>query len=276
MVTASPLVPTPCRVRRVSKETADVVTVELDPPGDGAWSGCRPGQFAMLYVFGVGEAAISASDDPARSGVLVHTVHAVGPVSTAIAGLRRGDTIGVRGPYGSPWPVEEARGKDVVVVAGGIGLAPLRPVLREIAARRAEFGRVVLLYGARGPDDVLFRRELARWRDDRIDVEVTVDHATRTWPGHVGVVTTLLPGAAFDPDDTVAFVCGPEIMMRFTATALRQRGVPSDRVYVSLERNMKCAVALCGRCQLGPTFVCKDGPVFPWARVEPLLAIREL
>ena len=276
-VRPSPFLSHPCRIRRVARETSDTVTLEIDPPGDGAWTGFRPGQFDMLYMFGVGEAAISLSGDPACTGVLVHTVRAVGTVTEPLVRLRRGDTLGVRGPYGRPWPLDAARGRDVVIVAGGIGLAPLRPVLHEIAADRDAYGRVHLLYGARSPDDVLYHRDLARWSAAaRIDVNVTVDHATRTWAGEVGVVTTLIPGAAFDPATAVAFLCGPEVMMRFTAAALRKRGIPTDRIFVSLERNMKCAVALCGRCQFGPSFVCREGPIFSYERVGGLLDVREV
>jgi NAD(P)H-flavin reductase len=217
------------------------------------------------------------SGDPRRAAVVVHTTRAVGSVTRAMAELRTGATLGVRGPFGTPWPLDAAAGRDVVLVAGGIGLAPLRPVLHEIAARRRDFGRVALLYGAREPEDLLFGRQLARWRDRAgVAVGVTVDHARPGWAGHVGVVTALLPGAPFTPGDAVAFVCGPEIMMRFAADALRGRGVPEDRIFVSMERNMKCATGVCGHCQFGPAFVCKDGPVFAWPRIRGLLAMREV
>lgn len=271
---ASPTLPRPCRVRRVEAETYDTFTLELEaPPGAAP----RPGQFNMLYAFGVGEVPISLSGDPARAGVFVHTTRAVGAVTRAMRGLRRGAALGVRGPFGRSWPLEEAAGKDVVLVAGGIGLAPLRPALYEILSRRWDFGRVALLYGTRSPDDILFRRELERWRGSfGLEVDVTVDRATAAWRGDVGVVTALLPRAPFEPGNTVAFVCGPEVMMRFAVDALRKRGVPTGRIFVSLERNMKCAVGLCGRCQFGPTFVCRDGPVFSWERIGRLLELREV
>ena len=268
----SPLLPVPAPVRRALRDTHDTFTLELEPPERPAFS---PGQFAMLYVFGVGEVPISYSGDP-RAPRIVHTTRAVGPVTRAMAKLRRGDVLGVRGPFGRGWPVDEAAGGDVVLVAGGIGLAPLRPVLFAIAARRADFGRVALLYGARSPADLLFRRDLERWRaGSGIEIGITVDHGARTWAGNIGVVTELVAHVRFDPARTTAMVCGPEIMMRFAATALRARGVPAARVWTSLERNMKCAAGLCGRCQLGDVFVCKDGPVFSWDRAEPLLAVRE-
>jgi NAD(P)H-flavin reductase len=268
------MVPRPSRIRRVRRESAETFTLELAADDVAPFA---PGQFNMLYVFGVGEAAISLSGDPARPDTLVHTTRAVGTVTRAMQRLHRGAALGVRGPFGTGWPLAEARGKDVVLIAGGIGLAPLRPVLYAIVARRREFGRVTLLYGARGPEDVLYGRELERWRDrGAITVAVTLDHATRGWVGDVGVVTTLVPRASFDPTNVVALVCGPEIMMRFAAQALAARGVPDERIFVSLERNMKCALGWCGHCQLGPAFVCKDGPVFPYARVQRLLTVREL
>ena len=272
---AAPLLPRPCRVRRVVRETRDTFSLEIEADaGDG---GFRPGQFNMLYAFGAGEVPISVSGARRGSRMLVHTIREVGSVTQALARLRAGGGIGVRGPFGRPWPIEEAAGRDVVVVAGGIGLAPLRPLLDEIVARRRDFGQVVLLYGARNPEDVLFRRGLERWRESSgVAVSVTVDHAARGWPGDVGVVTALLPRASFDGPNAVAFVCGPEVMMRFAADALRRRGVSDERIFVSMERNMKCAVGFCGHCQFGPSFVCKDGPVFPYREVSGLLSLREV
>jgi NAD(P)H-flavin reductase len=270
---AAPMVPRPAKIRRVVRETAETFTLEL--PADGA-TPFLPGQFNMLYVFGVGEVAISISGDPARRDRVVHTTRAVGTVTRAMQRLRRGAALGVRGPFGVGWPVGEARGKDVVLVAGGIGLAPLRPVVYAILTQRPEFGRVALLYGARGPEDILYGAEIERWRARGIAVEVTVDHATHGWAGDVGVVTSLVPRVTFDPTNTIAMVCGPEIMMRFAAQALAARGVPEAQISVSLERNMKCALGWCGHCQLGPAFVCKDGPVFPYPRVRNALTVREL
>jgi NAD(P)H-flavin reductase len=268
------MVPSPCRVRRAVAETHDTFTLELDAPTGSRF---QAGQFNMLYVFGVGEVPISMSGDPGRHAMLVHTTRQVGAVTRAMSRLRRGAALGVRGPFGTAWPLDLAAGRDLVLVAGGIGLAPLRPVLYAVAARRADFGNVVLLYGTRTPEDVLYRRELEDWRAGaRIAISVTVDRATRGWPGEVGVVTRLIARAGFDAGSAIAFVCGPEIMMRYAADALGRRGVEEDRVFVSLERNMKCAVGFCGHCQLGPAFVCRDGPVFPYARVQHLLALREI
>ncbi len=275
--TVDPMIPRPYRVVRRVRETRDTFTLVLEPEHPGEGHPFAPGQFNMLYVFGVGEVPISISGDPGDPHRLVHTTRAVGPVTTAITRLRPGDVLGVRGPYGSHWPLEHAVGKDIVIVAGGIGLAPLRPTIYQILAQREKFGRVVVLYGARTPADLLYRRELRAWRA-RLDVDVlvTVDRATEDWHGHVGVVTALIPYAAFDVHDAVAFVCGPEIMMRYTVAALQQRGMPDEAIYISMERNMKCAVGFCGHCQYGPFFICKDGPVFSYDRVRWLFQRREV
>jgi len=269
-----PLMPVPCRVHRVARETYDTFTLVLEVASPPRF---RAGQFAMLYVFGVGEVPISFSGDPTEGRPIMHTTREVGTVTSAMRRLRKGAALGIRGPYGRPWPLDQARGLDLVLVAGGIGLAPLRSAIYEIVARRDDFGRVVLLYGARSPADVLFARELERWRHrSRIESLVTVDHASRSWTGNVGVVTSLIPRLAIDPERTLALICGPELMLRFAASALRATGVGEERIFASLERSMKCAVGLCGRCQLGPSFVCKDGPVFPYDRVRRLLEIREV
>jgi NAD(P)H-flavin reductase len=270
------MVPEPFRVVRRRRETADTWTLELEPvAGDGLAP--APGQFTMLYVFGIGEVPISASGDPARSESLQHTVRVVGAVTKAICAARRGDVIGVRGPFGTAWPLDEAVGADVVIVAGGIGLAPLRPALYHVLAHRAEYGKVALLYGGRTPEDLLYRRELERWRGRLdVDVDVTVDAATGAWRGKVGVVTKLIPRAVFDQQSAVAFVCGPGIMMQFTAQALLERGVRPECIYVSMERNMRCGVGHCGHCQYGPTLICRDGPVYRYDVLAPLLGVREL
>lgn len=257
------------------RETHDTFTLEIEP-ARGALA-FRPGQFNMVYAFGAGEVPLSLSGDPGKPGRVVHTTREVGAVTRALGRLRVGAALGVRGPFGRAWPLDAAVGRDVVVAAGGIGLAPLRPLLHEIAARRREFARVVLLYGTRSPEDLLFRRQLERWVESAgLTLSITVDHATRGWPGNVGVVTALVPLAPFDGARTTAFVCGPEVMMRLMADALGRRGVSDDHIHVSLERNMKCALGFCGHCQLGPEFVCKEGPVFPWSRVRHLLTVREV
>jgi NAD(P)H-flavin reductase len=271
------LVPRPYRVRRYRKETHDTFTLDLVPAGDDGDFSFLPGQFNMLYVFGVGEAAISVSGDPAKPRTLVHTIRAVGSVTKVLRNLKPDQQIGVRGPFGTHWPLEEAVGKDVVVVAGGIGLAPLRPALYHLLKNRKNYGRVTLLYGTRTSDDILYQRELERWRSRfDLEVDVTVDRCTGSWHGNVGVVTTLIPRAAFDPSHTVAMICGPEVMMRFTVMELQKRGVATGSIYVSMERAMKCGVGLCGHCQFGPYFVCRDGPVFCFEDIAGFFALREI
>jgi NAD(P)H-flavin reductase len=274
---AQPMLPEVWRIGSTRRETYDTFTVELQHSGNGRALTFAPGQFNMLYMFGVGEVPISISGDPTRPETLVHTIRAVGPVTAAMSRQKRGQAFGVRGPYGTAWPVQAARGKDVVIAAGGIGLAPLRPALYHLLAHRDDYGRVILLYGARTPRDLLFRNDLEQWRGRLdVEVEVTVDTAQEDWRGDVGLVTSLLPRARFDPTHAVAMICGPEIMMRFTVLGLAGMGLPQANIYVSMERNMKCALGYCGHCQFGPTFICKDGPVFPFDRIERLLAIREV
>jgi NAD(P)H-flavin reductase len=272
-----PMLPSPYRVKRVTKETADTFTMELVPQNGRDLIRYAPGQFNMLYVYGVGEVPISISGDPSKSGVMVHTTRAVGTVTRAMSAMKRNAILGLRGPYGTPWPVDEAQGHDIVIIAGGIGLAPLRPAMHHLLANRSKYRKVVLLYGARTPDDLLYRAELERWRAHfDLEVAVTVDRATPGWRGTVGVVTRLIGRAPFDPHDTMAMICGPEAMIRFTTMELRQRGIGVDRIYVSMERNMKCGIGLCGHCQFGPKFVCNDGPVFRYSDVKDLLAKWEI
>jgi len=264
-------------VVRKNNDTHDTFTLELTPVDGGESMSFLPGQFNMLYVFGVGEVPISISGDPHQTDRLVHTIREVGTVTKAIRALRVGDTIGVRGPYGAAWPVAAAEGEDLVILAGGIGLAPLRPVVYSVLHKRRRFGRVALLYGTRAPRDLLYTKEVQRWRSRfDLEVEITVDRAIRPWRGNVGVVTTLIPRANFDPRQTIAMICGPEIMMRFSIMDLRKVGVPEEKIYVSMERNMKCGIGLCGHCQCGKYFVCKDGPVFTYPQVKRLMSIREI
>ena len=270
------IVPERFRVTERRRETPDTWTLELEGVDRPAGLPFRPGQFTMLYAFGTGEIPISISGDPARPERLVHTVRAVGAASAAICDTEPGSMLGVRGPFGSHWPVEHAAGRHVLVVAGGVGLAPLRPVVYDVLAARDRLAGATLLYGGREPSQLLFGEELDDWRAQGLDVEVTVDIASAGWDGSVGVVTKLIERTEFDPATAVAFLCGPEAMMRFSAEALIDRGVAPDRVHVSMERNMKCAVGHCGHCQLGPEFVCRDGPVFTFERMRTAFTVREV
>jgi NAD(P)H-flavin reductase len=268
------IMPRPWRVAAAERESADTVTLALEPPAPFAF---QPGQFNMLYVPGVGEVPISISSDPAERSRIRHTIRDVGMVTRALCAAAPGEHVGVRGPYGTSWPLASAEGGDLVVVAGGIGLPPLRPAVYRALRRRDRYQRLILLYGARTPHDLLFTGELAGWRS-RFDVtvEVTVDAAEPGWHGNVGVVPDLIGRAAFDPARTTAFMVGPEIMMRFAVRALTGAGVPDDRVYLSLERNMQCAAALCGHCQIGPYLVCRDGPVLSYRQIARWMNVREL
>ena len=273
---APPMWPARYLVAARIQETYDTVTLLLRPV-DRPIRTPRPGQFTMLYAFGVGEVPVSVSGIGEAPGqVLVQTIRAVGAVTRALCATTPGDMIGVRGPFGTDWRVSAADGRDLLIVAGGIGLAPLRPVVLAALAAQARYGRVVLLVGARSPADLVFTRELEVWRRRGGDVRVTVDHGDVDWDGRVGLVTGLIHDAIADPARTTGFVCGPEIMMRLSAKALVDAGIPARDIRVSLERNMRCGVALCGHCQLGPLLVCRDGPVVSYAEATPLLAIKEL
>lgn len=281
-MTTEPLMPVPHRVVAWRRETADVATLELVPIDEGP-APFRAGQFNMLTAFGVGEAAISISGAPDAEGPLRHTIRDVGPVTHALCEVQPGEVIGVRGPFGSDWGTGELAG-DVVVMAGGIGLAPLRGAVDELlravaipeADRPGACTRVFVLVGARQPDQILFPDDLRRWSEAGARVAVTVDVATPSWGGRVGLVTTLLDGAGFEPSGATALLCGPEVMMRFSARALTDLGVDPARILVSLERNMQCGLGWCGHCQLGPFLLCRDGPVLPYGgSVARLLAERE-
>lgn len=274
---ADPMVPNPYRVGQVWKETSDTFTLALEPAHSAACGRFSPGQFSMLYVFGVGELPISISGDPGEPDRLIYTVRSVGQATHALVSRKPGETVGVRGPFGGCWPLAEARGKDVVLVAGGLGLAPLRPAIYQVLRHREDYGRLIVLYGGRSPRDLLYGKELAAWgRQPDTQVLSTVDYGGLGWRGHVGVVTTLFRYVRLQPDRMVAMLCGPEIMMRFVTRELESRGLQESDIYLSMERNMKCAVGFCGHCQYGPYFICKDGPVFPYSSIRSLLEKYEM
>ncbi|WP_083874075.1 FAD/NAD(P)-binding protein [Nocardia paucivorans] len=267
----------PYRVTNRIPQTQDTTTLVLEPL-DRAAPRFRAGQFMMLYSYGVGEIAISISGDPtARGTALEHTIRAVGAVSTALRNTPVGGAVGVRGPFGVGWDPESAIGRDLVLVGGGVGLAPLRPAVLGVLAARDAYRRVVLVTGARTPADILFRRDQDDWEaDDRIELHRTVDHPAPGWTGPIGFVTEPLARLAPEPGRTTAFLCGPEPMMRFCSRTLLGKGVAATDIRVSLERNMQCGIGRCGHCQLGPLLVCRDGPVVDYAVAGPLLAVQEL
>lgn len=273
-----PMIPFRMRVMKTFWETEDVFSIDLQPVDEAVKTfQFQPGQFNMLYAFGAGEAAISISSDSSKIGSISHTIHKVGYVTGKLSQLKKGDMVAIRGPFGSHWPVDEATGKDICIVAGGIGLAPLRPSVYHILKHRKKYGRIFILYGARTPGDLLFRVELEQWsKKHNVDVEVTVDRADSTWRGQVGIVTTLIELLKLDPQNTVAMVCGPELMMKFCIDELLDKGLPISSIYLSMERNMKCAIGFCGHCQLLPRFICKDGPVFNFKQVEKFFNVWEV
>jgi NAD(P)H-flavin reductase len=269
----------PVSIRRVTREVEGVATYHIgfDDPATSAAFRYLPGQFNMLYLPGIGEAPISISGDHPADGTLAHTVRVAGNTTRALAELGQGGCLGLRGPFGAPWPLEECQGRDVVLVAGGIGLAPLRPVVYALLARRRRYGRLSLLYGARTPDSLLFAGEFEDWTNRGLNLFSTVDRSTPRWLGNVGVVTLLLDRLRpLDPANTLLLVCGPELMMRYVVRSALDRGLEEPQIWLSLERNMQCAVGHCGHCQLGPAFVCKDGPVFRHDRIGRYLEVEAL
>lgn len=269
------MTPSLFKVNQRTEEINKTFTLHLIPQDGNAASPFRPGQFNMLYSFGAGEVPISHSGSPDEGGAWTHTIRSVGPVTQGLECLREGDIIGVRGPFGYGWPMEAANGLDLVIVAGGLGLAPLRPAIYSFLSSNTKIRSLRLFYGARKPSEVLYRKEIANW-SKHFPVHVTVDYADEDWDGSVGVVTNLLSAATLNPKKTLAFICGPEVMMRFTVQELLKQGLERSSIYLSMERNMKCATGHCGHCQWGPEFICRDGPVFEYGKVEKWFQIREL
>ncbi len=273
-----PMRPVLVKVADVTRETRDTHTVTTEATDGESLPRFEPGQFSMLYIYGVGEAPISISGDAHDPGRLVYTIRSVGAVSKALTSRHAGDCITMRGPFGTNWPVQAAKGGDVLLVAGGIGLAPLRPVIYHILRHRTDYGRLVILYGARSPKELLFGKELRNWaKFPDTQVLTTVDYGAPSWRGNVGVVTKLFRLAKLQPERSLAMMCGPEIMMRLSVRELQARKIADEQIYLSMERNMKCAAGFCGHCQMGPYFVCKDGPVFPYSKMRSWMGgLREL
>lgn len=265
------------RVVDKNAENKDLVTFTYEPTTEASIEPIQPGQFNMLYAFGVGEIPISVSSVLADQKEIIHTIQDVGAVSHALCSMNIGDEIGVRGPFGSVWPVETAKYKDIIIMSGGVGFAPLKPVIELIANDRDNYGEVNFLYGTRNPVSIIFHQDVISLQSDpSINFLITVDHSFSNWRGNVGVVTSLIEKSTFDPEHTIGFVCGPEIMMRYGAYALSDAGLNDQNIFLSMERNMKCALGQCGRCQYGPFFVCKEGPVFQFSTIKDSMRIREL
>lgn len=266
-----PMLPRAAVIESVAPEAYGLSTFSLSfvDPAERAAFHFHPGQFNMLYLPGFGEVAISISSDPAEPATMGHTIRYAGSVTRALGRLRAGDMLGARGPYGSHWPMEQSKGNNLVIVAGGIGLAPLRPVILHVLRNRDDYGRVVLLYGARTPADLLYTGEFEPWQERGIEVHVTVDLADENWKRQVGVVPQLFYRIRVDHKKSFVMTCGPEIMMRFVIYEALARRIPHEAIFISMERNMKCAIGFCGHCQFGPTFICRQGPVLNFAAVEP-------
>jgi NAD(P)H-flavin reductase len=275
--TTDPMIPELFKIISHNNETADTFTIKLQPVNATQKFAFQPGQFCMLHAFGVGESAISISGDPAEKNVITHTIKRVGSVTKIIEALQLGAIIGVRGPFGRPWPVQATVGKNIVIVAGGIGLAPLRPMIYHILANRNQYQKVWLFYGARTPKDVIYDHEISTWRKrGEMNVQLTVDKGSLLWRGKVGTVTALMEKNQIEVTNTLALVCGPEIMIHFSVLSLEKMGFSKEAIYVSMERNMQCGVGYCGHCLCGSKFICKDGPVFKYSEAEQLLKVREL
>jgi len=274
---ADPMVPQVAVVEGIQYETLDTATYKLSFTDPAVAERYRflPGQFNMLHLPGFGEVAISISSDPGQPATLLHTIRQAGNVTGAISRLKKGALIGVRGPFGSAWPVEKAEGHDLIFVSGGLGLPPLRPAIYHVARHRERYGQVTILAGARSPADLLFPEEYDTWREQEMEVIITVDRADESWQGHVGVVPMMFYKLRPDPRRTIVFSCGPEIMMRFVIYEALARRIPKESIYLSLERNMKCAIGFCGHCQFGPFFLCKEGPVLSFDRLEPFFGVEE-
>ena len=274
---SDPMLPNWAKIVKIENEAPGVNTYWLqftDPKVQKAFS-FLPGQFNLLTIPGYGEAAISISSHPKNKKAVGHTIRLTGNVTNAIDRLGVGGTLGLRGPFGSCWPVEELKGRDIYIAAGGIGLPPLRPAIYHIIDNRADYGKVVLIYGARTPEDLQFTKEFDDWEKADIELMICVDSCDDTWTGLVGVVPMLFYNLRIDPKKGALMTCGPEIMIHFSAYEAIARRIPRKRIFVSLEKNMKCGFGSCGHCQLGPYFVCKDGPVFSYKQIGPYLEVED-
>ncbi len=269
----NPYIPSKAIIKKIGKETADTNTYTLaflDKEKRDRFS-FTPGQFVMVSVLGIGEAPISLSSSPLNRECFDITIRKVGDVTNAISKMKKGDILWLRGPYGNGWPMEEARGKNLLIIAGGIGLPPLRGVIANIEKKREEYGQLEILYGARTPRDLIFQYEYDGWKKIKgARLEITVDEAQEKWDGNIGLVTSLFPRMVTHPSNAVVFTCGPEIMMLYVTKCLETMGFKEQQIYVSMERRMKCGIGKCGHCQIGSRYVCKDGPVFSFTELKKI------
>lgn len=268
------MIPRCYTVKSISEDTHDTFTLIVEPQETYNIS-FLPGQFSMLYLFGFGEIPISISGELSSKNELTYTIRSVGPVTEGLRKLQNGDVIGIRGPFGSAWPLTK-QGGDIILLAGGLGMVPLRPALHHLVKHRNNYKSITLLYGTRTPSDFLYTKEMQAWESQGVGIHTSVDKADETWRGNVGVITSLISKHISDPSNTRVLLCGPEIMMKFSLIELARFAIPEDEIFLSMERNMKCAVGFCGHCQYGPHFLCKDGPIFSYNQVKKWLPIKEL
>jgi NAD(P)H-flavin reductase len=274
---SDPMLPNWAEIIKIEEEAPQVKTfwLKFDDSDLRKEYSFKPGQFNLLTIPGYGEAAISISSDTKKKDAIGHTIRLTGDVTNAIDRLGVGGKLGLRGPFGSSWPLEELKGRDIYIAAGGIGLPPLRPALYQIMDNREDYGRVVVIYGARTPEDLQFTDEYAAWEENGVETMICVDSCGDDWTGLVGVVPMLFYSLRIDGKKGSLLTCGPEIMMHFASYEAIARRVPRERIFVSLEKNMKCGFGSCGHCQLGPYFVCKDGPVFSYEQIGPYLEVED-
>lgn len=270
-----PYLPTTAIIKGRRQESATIFTLDLSFTNPSLHSNYsfHPGQFNMIYLYGVGEVAISISSDPKENALISHTIRAVGRVTKALAKLTVGDFVGIRGPYGQGWPLKESCGKDVIIVTGGLGCAPVVSVISYILARRDQYGTLSILQGVKHSDDLIFRKQYAHWqRHPNTKIYIAADQAGPKWPWSVGYVTDMIQQLTLNPENTVAMMCGPEGMMHAAISALVQRHIPEESIFLSMERNMECGIGQCGHCQYGGLFICKDGPVFAYPQIKALFS----
>lgn len=233
-----------------------------------------PGQFNMVYLYGVGEVPMSIVSDPDEKNIFSHTIRAIGRVTKALQKLVPGDRIGIRGPFGCGWPLEAAKGKDIVIVTGGLGCAPTVSVINYILARRNQYGNLTILQGVKHSDDFIFQQQYRQWEQSpRTQVYIAANLAGHHWPWGVGYVTDMIQPLNFDADNTIAMMCGPEMMMHAAIKALGEKRILDEAIYLSMERNMECGIGQCGHCQYGGLFVCKDGPIFAYSQIKALFSV---
>ncbi|MBY4676130.1 FAD/NAD(P)-binding protein [Marinobacterium arenosum] len=273
----NPQLPVSAEVIDRVQESPSIFTLRLrlvDPQQQRAYS-FQPGQFNMLYLFGVGEVAISIVSDPQDETLIDHTIRVVGRVTEGLAKLQPGQQIGLRGPFGRGWPMAQAQGRDLLIVTGGLGCAPVVAVINYVLLRREQFGRLTIIQGVKHADDLIWRARYDYWsRLPNTEVLIAADQGGPLWPFHHGRVTDLLERLELVPARSIAMLCGPEGMLKAASEGLRRQGLAGDDIYLSMERNMQCALGFCGHCQYGADFICRDGPVFSYRQIADRLGRR--